>query len=133
MIGVIADDITGSNDIGVMFGKSGYIADIYSYEPTTLIQLSQEKPDVLIFDTDSRLDDVNKAYDKVYQATKDIQKAGAAQFFNKTCSVFRGNIGAEFDAMLDALEEEFAIIVLGFPKNGRQTIDSTHYVYGKKL
>lgn len=133
MIGVIADDITGSNDIGVMFGKSGYIADIYSYEPTTFVQLLQEKPDVLIFDTDSRLDDANTAYDKVYQATKEIQKAGAFQFFNKTCSVFRGNIGTEFDAMLDALEEEFAIIVLGFPKNGRQTINSIHYVHGDKL
>ncbi|MFS0613433.1 four-carbon acid sugar kinase family protein [Lederbergia ruris] len=133
MIGVIADDITGSNDIGVMFSKSNYIADIYTYGPTVLSNVKKDDRDVLIFDTDSRLDDVKTAYDKVYQATLDIQKAGADQFFNKTCSVFRGNIGAEFDAMLDALKEEFAIVVLGFPKNGRTTVDSIHYVDGDKL
>lgn len=133
MIGVIADDITGSNDIGIMFSKSGYIADIYSYNPSVLNQLPNEWPDVLIFDTDSRLDQPSTAYQKVFQATEEIQKAGAVQFINKTCSVFRGNIGAEFDAMLDALGKEFAIVVLGFPKNGRTTIDSVHYVYGEKL
>src|SRR5699024_7786562 len=80
-----------------------------------------------------RLDDGKTAYHKVFHATKDIQTAGALQFFNKTCSVFRGNIGAEFDAMLDALDEEFAVVVLGFPGNGRQTIDGIHYVHGEKL
>lgn len=133
MIGVIADDITGSNDIGIMFSNSGYIADIYSYHSSVLSEIPEEKPDVLIFDTDSRLDDANTAYDKVFKATIDMQRAGASQFFNKTCSVFRGNIGVEFDAMLDALEEEFAIIVLGFPKNGRTTVNSIHYVYGERL
>jgi uncharacterized protein YgbK (DUF1537 family) len=27
MIGVVADDITGSNDISIMFAKSNYITD----------------------------------------------------------------------------------------------------------
>ncbi|MCM3443508.1 four-carbon acid sugar kinase family protein [Metabacillus halosaccharovorans] len=133
MIGVIADDITGSNDIGVMFSKSGYIADIYSWHSFMRDQLPDKWPDVLIFDTDSRLDQATTAYQKVYRATKEMQQAGAVQFINKTCSVFRGNIGVEFDAMLDSLDEEFAIVVLGFPKNGRTTIDSVHYVYGEKL
>jgi uncharacterized protein YgbK (DUF1537 family) len=133
MIGVIADDITGSNDIGVMFSNSGYVADIYSYHSSVLEQMTVETPDVLIFDTDSRLDDEETAYNKVYQATKVIQQAGVSQFYNKTCSVFRGNIGAEFDAMLDALDEEFAVVVLGFPKNGRTTVNATHYIYGEKL
>lgn len=133
MIGVIADDITGSNDIGVMFNNGGFLADIYSHDSNTLQQLVSAPPDVLIFDTDSRLDTREKAYEKVFRATRDIKKAGAVQFFNKTCSVFRGNIGAEFDAMLDALEEEFAVVVLGFPKNGRQTIDGVHMVHGEKL
>src|SRR5690606_11025088 len=34
---------------------------------------------------------------------------------------------------LDALGQEFAVVVLGFPKNGRQTIDGIHYVRGVKL
>ncbi|SFJ51340.1 Uncharacterized conserved protein YgbK, DUF1537 family [Halobacillus dabanensis] len=133
MIGVIADDITGANDIGIMFSSSGYETDVYSYSPTVIEEVHNHRPNVLIFDTDSRLDKAEAAYQKVFQATKLMEKAGADQFFNKTCSVFRGNIGAEFDAMLDALGEEFAIVVLGFPKNGRLTKKSVHYVHGIPL
>ncbi|WP_249306105.1 four-carbon acid sugar kinase family protein [Lederbergia citrea] len=134
MIGVVGDDITGSNDIGIMFAKSNYITDIFNYQEWDLkSDAAKEKRDVLILDTDSRFDQPEIAYEKVFEATMALKKAGAKQFFNKACSVFRGNVGAEFDAMLDALEEEFAIVVLGFPKNGRTTTEGTHYVYDKKL
>ena len=135
-MGVVADDITGANDIGIMFAKSGYLTYVYSYTgPGSYQKLSagQEEPDICILDTNSRLDRPQVAYEKVYAATKELQEAGCRRFFNKTCSVFRGNIGAEFDAMLDALGESFAIVVLGFPKNGRTTIDGVHYVHGVRL
>jgi uncharacterized protein YgbK (DUF1537 family) len=132
MIGVVADDITGANDIGIMFAKSGYLTHVYSFEDEMCFGAAA-MPDVAILDTNSRFDSPEIAYQKVYKATKLLQKEGFNQFFNKTCSVFRGNIGAEFDAMLDALNEEFAVIVLGFPKNGRTTINGIHYVHGKKL
>lgn len=131
MIGIVADDITGANDIGIMYTKAGWITHVYTYPAT--IQTTEPLPDVLIVDTNSRLDSSKEAYDKVFHCTKAIKKLGVKQFFNKTCSVFRGNIGAEFDAMLDALERDFAVIVLGFPKNGRTTIHGVHYVHGKKL
>lgn len=130
LIGVVADDITGSNDIGIMFGKSDYIVDIYDYNDWENHPIQS---DVLILDTDSRFDNPETAYEKVFTATKKLKDAGAEVFLNKTCSVFRGNIGAEFDAMLDVLGEDFAIVVLGFPKNGRTTIAGIHYVHGKKL
>ena len=135
-MGVVADDITGSNDIGIMFAKSDYLTHIYSFEDASSFAVSKENlsaPDILILDTNSRLDPPQVAYDKVFAATRRLQQAGCRQFHNKTCSVFRGNIGAEFDAMLDALGLEFAVVVLGFPKNGRITVDGIHYVHGKKL
>jgi uncharacterized protein YgbK (DUF1537 family) len=132
---VVADDITGANDIGIMFAKWDYLTHVYSiddggysYDPTRAPQ-----PDVCILDTNSRLDDRTLAYDKVFAATRLLQQAGWQQFFNKTCSVFRGNIGTEFDAMLDALGQEFAVVVLGFPKNGRTTVNGIHYVRGVPL
>ncbi|MGM7723026.1 four-carbon acid sugar kinase family protein [Metabacillus sp. Hm71] len=131
MIGVVADDITGANDIGIMFAKSNYTVDVYSSIQSEDKQLNGT--DVLILDTNSRFDEAKTAYQKVFQATKELHKRGVTQFFNKTCSVFRGNIGAEFDAMLDALDEDFAIVVLGFPKNGRKTIQGIHYVHGQPL
>jgi uncharacterized protein YgbK (DUF1537 family) len=39
----------------------------------------------------------------------------------------------EFDAMLDELGEEFAIISLAFPQNGRTTCRGIHKVHGKNL
>ncbi|HET6822854.1 MAG TPA: four-carbon acid sugar kinase family protein, partial [Anaerolineales bacterium] len=135
-MGVVADDVTGSNDIGIMFAKSDYLTHIYSFEDASSFAVSMENlsaPDILILDTNSRLDPPDVAYNKVFAATRMLQQAGCRQFHNKTCSVFRGNIGAEFDAMLDALGLDFAVVVLGFPKNGRTTVDGIHYVHGKKL
>ena len=135
-MGVVADDVTGSNDIGIMFAKSDYLTHIYSFEEVSSFNVPEEDlsaPDIVILDTNSRLDPPEVAYRKAFAATRELQQAGCRQFHNKTCSVFRGNIGAEFDAMLDALGLEFAVVVLGFPKNGRTTVNGIHYVHGKKL
>ena len=132
-MGVVADDITGSNDIGIMFAKADYLTHVYSFKEDSVSTEDLNAPDVLILDTNSRLDTPEVAYNKVFAATRQLQKAGCRQFHNKTCSVFRGNIGAEFDAMLDALGLEFAVVVLGFPKNGRTTVGGIHYVHGKRL
>jgi uncharacterized protein YgbK (DUF1537 family) len=135
-MGVVADDVTGSNDIGIMFAKSNYLTHVYSFnaDTSTFTQKNDpDAPDIVILDTNSRLDPPQVAYNKVFAATRELQQAGCRQFHNKTCSAFRGNIGAEFDAMLDALQLEFAVVVLGFPKNGRTTVDGIHYVHGKKL
>lgn len=134
-MGVVADDVTGSNDIGIMFAKSGYLTHVRSFREERSSYASREdgQPDILILDTNTRLDSPRSAYRKVFAATRALQQAGCRQFHNKTCSVFRGNIGAEFDAMLDALNLEFAVVVLGFPKNGRTTVDGIHYVHGRRL
>ena len=135
-MGVVADDVTGANDIGIMFAKSGYLTHVYSFESAdnfTIARAELSVPDISILDTNSRLDPPEVAYDKVFAATRELQRAGCRQFHNKTCSVFRGNIGAEFDAMLDSLGLDFAVVILGFPKNGRTTVDGIHYVHGKKL
>ncbi|WJH34022.1 four-carbon acid sugar kinase family protein [Paenibacillus sp. CC-CFT747] len=132
MIGIAADDVTGANDIGIMYAKAGLVTDVYSYNGLEPLVMASH-PDVLVLDTDSRFLPGKTAYELVYQAAKELEQAGCTRFYNKTCSVFRGNIGAEFDAMLDALGEDFAVVVLGFPKNGRTTIDGIHYVRGRKL
>lgn len=130
MIGVVADDTTGANDIGIMFSNNHYSVKVVTYQED--IELAKDV-NVLIIDTDSRLDKPEVSYEKVFKATQHLKKLGCSMYYNKTCSVFRGNIGREFDAMLDALEEDFAIITLAFPKNGRKTVHGIHTVYGKLL
>jgi uncharacterized protein YgbK (DUF1537 family) len=130
MIGIVADDTTGANDIGLMFSANHYSVKVVTFHEE--LELSKDT-DVLIIDTDSRLDPPQESYDKVYKATKMLESLGCTMYYNKTCSVFRGNIGEELDAMLDALGQDFAVVTLAFPKNGRQTVQGIHTVHGKLL
>lgn len=128
-LGVVADDLTGATDAGSMTAKAGYLTHVFRHD-------AFEDPlgaEVCVLDTDSRFDDAAVAYAKVRTATEELLAAGCRRFHKKTCSVFRGNVGPEFDAMLDALGEEFAVVVLGFPKNGRTTVDGVHHVGGVRL
>jgi uncharacterized protein YgbK (DUF1537 family) len=156
ILGIVADDITGANDIGIMVAKAGYLTHVYQGTADGGRRTADGRrwtmdggrqtanggrqtgegglsAHVCILNTDSRLDAPEVAYGKVFAATQSLQQLGCRQFFNKTCSVFRGNIGPEFDAMLDALGYDFAPVVLGFPKNGRTTHDGLHYVHGQLL
>lgn len=134
-VGVVADDVTGANDIGIMFGNGGFQSAVF---PLSLIEgkdmaAETQGLDVVIIDTDSRFDPAQIAARKVRRATKILQNLSCDRYFKKTCSVFRGNIGAEFDSMQDALKNLCAMVILGFPRNGRTTLDGVHYVYGEKL
>ena len=133
-MGVVADDITGSNDIGIMFAKWGLSTYVASLQADgNFPAFDHLHADIIILNTNSRMDPPPLAYEKVFRATRALRAAGFRQFYKKTCSVFRGNIGVEFDAMLDALGENFAVVVLGFPKNGRTTRNGIHYVHGSRL
>lgn len=125
---VVADDITGANDIAVMYAKSGLKTITYTCGSEALFASGES---VCVVDTDSRFLPAQEAYRRVYQRV--AQNPGCHRYFDKQCSVFRGNIGAEFDAMLDALGEDFAAVVLGYPANGRTTVNSIHYVHGVRL
>lgn len=131
MLGIVGDDVTGSSDIGLLFSKWNYVTKVYSYDG--LKNGDRVDCDVAIIDTNSRFDKPEVAYDKVRKATKKLKELGCTQFHNKTCSVFRGNIGAEFDAMQDELGIYFSIVVLGYPDAGRTTVNSIHYVFGTPL
>lgn len=135
-IGVVADDITGAGDIGVMFAKYGYATCVFTLG-ADLDRLPERgaaaRADVVIIDIDSRFDPPDAAYAKVRRAAAALKRAGCNLFWKKTCSAFRGNVGAEFDALLDELGASFGVAVIAFPKNGRQTRGGIHYVHGRLL
>jgi uncharacterized protein YgbK (DUF1537 family) len=131
MIGVVADDITGANDIGLMFAKHGYQVEVFSNYRN--LNLKSIPADVLILDTNSRCDTAADAYKKVFEATRRLISLNCTLIMKKTCSVFRGNIGAEFDAALDAANADFAVVIAAFPKNGRVTKNGRHFVHGRLL
>lgn len=131
-IGVVADDITGSNDIGVMLAKNGFRVTVLSLEdepePADLADV-----DALVINTGSRLDAASLAADKSARAAAFLRDNGCEMVYTKTCSVFRGNIGASFDAVQDVLGVKTSMVVAGFPRNGRTTVDGIHYLNGKPV
>jgi uncharacterized protein YgbK (DUF1537 family) len=110
MVGIVADDVTGSNDIGLMFAKHGYRVEIYSHFEER--DVHTVNADVLILDTNSRCDVPQRAYEKVVAATKRLLALNCCPLLKKTCSVFRGNVGIEFDAMLDGLPKTGSILCM---------------------
>ena len=115
---VVADDLTGAHDIGIMFAKSGALSMCFHISRDLQKKTSDSGSCLMcLFSThipgSTRLMLRN---DKTFRAARLLQRLGCRQFYKKTCSVFRGNIGAEFDAMLDALNESFAGIVVGFQR-----------------
>lgn len=128
-IGVVADDITGSNDIGVMFAIGGFRAAVISLENGPE-KTDFDGTDVLIINTGSRLDTAGEAARKSREAAEFLVSCGCDMIHSKTCSVFRGNIGATFDAVQDAMGVGCSMVAAGFPRNGRTTLDGVHYVNG---
>lgn len=131
-VGIVADDITGANDIGLMFAKNGYKTAVMPFNEQ-LVSKMLDDLDVAVLDTNSRFDNPDAAADKVRRATEALMRSGFDMYHNKTCSVFRGNIGAEFDAMQDALGVKCSMVIAGFPKNGRTTLHGIHYLNGMPL
>ncbi|MBQ7846370.1 MAG: four-carbon acid sugar kinase family protein [Clostridia bacterium] len=128
-IGVVADDITGSNDIGVMLAKNGFRVTVLSLEDEP-VPADLADVDALVINTGSRLDAAPLAADKSARAAAFLRDNGCEMVYTKTCSVFRGNIGANFDAVQDVLGVRTSMVVAGFPRNGRTTVDGIHYLNG---
>ena len=128
-IGVAADDITGSNDVGVMFAKNGYRVKVISLVDKPCDR-DFEDCDVLVINTSSRLDSAREAYRKTAEAVGLLKKADPRLLYIKTCSVFRGNIGASFDAAQDVLGAKTSMVVAAFPANGRTTEMGVHLLNG---
>ncbi|MEK6645529.1 MAG: four-carbon acid sugar kinase family protein [Candidatus Firestonebacteria bacterium] len=128
MIGVIADDLTGANDVGSMFAKNGCITRVFLFEAMDKIVEYTDKTDVIIIDTNSRYDDKNLAYEKVKKAANKLLSLGCKFIYKKIDSTLRGNIGSEIEAVMNECNCKFIILVPAFPKNNRTTKNGYHYI-----
>lgn len=128
-LAIIADDLTGANDSGVQLARHGL-------KTTVLLDMDEtsiKNYEAVVFDTDSRSIDQVEAYEKVKQTVQFLILAGFKSIFKKLDSTMRGNIGAEIDAVYDAVKPNFMMIAPGYPKNNRSIRESTHYLNGIPL
>ncbi len=124
---IVADDLTGANASGVLLRPFGV-------RPITLAgreasgaaapAAGLEGMDAAIVSTDSRGLSRDLAYARVRDATLAYKDRGVLLYTKRIDSTLRGNVGAEIDAMLDALaggegDERYAAVVPAYPQAGR--------------
>jgi len=64
------------------------------------------------------------------EAAKDLLGLGVQHFDRRIDSTLKGNLGAEIDALLQALREQgtdaMAVVAAAFPGSGRSTVGGYH-------
>lgn len=124
---IIADDLTGANDTGVQFCKSGYETFVV-LDHSNLDHCKELNYSVLSINANSRILNEIEAYDRVYSIVKQIEKMDFDIMYKKIDSVFRGNPGAELEGIMDAINAEIAIVAPSFPGTHRIIKDGYLYV-----
>jgi D-threonate/D-erythronate kinase len=128
---LVADDFTGANDTGVQFRKSGLNVKVV-INPDFLKE-EPETCDILVVDLESRMDSPRTAYKKSFSLGKQLNESGRVIVYKKLDSTFRGNIGAEFDGLMDGLNINSAVLAPAFPSGGRTTVNGEVFVKGIRL
>lgn len=122
---IIADDLTGSLDTGLQFGKKGLI---------TIVPLKFDRPlpksQALVFNTNSRNMPGNLAFRRVYRICRRLK---AKAIYKKIDSTMRGNVGQEALAILDAQKISKAVVVPTIPVLGRTVERGILRVHGIPL
>ncbi len=132
---VVADDLTGASDTGVQFTRYGY----QTYVIVSLknlkrkVNLIKDLADVVVFNTESRADIPEMAYQKCYDIAKIIREIGAEVIYKKVDSTMRGNIGSEIDGMMDGLDINYVFFTSAFPLNERIIIGGYLLVNGSPI
>jgi uncharacterized protein YgbK (DUF1537 family) len=131
LIGAIADDFTGATDLGNMFVQGGLRTLLLLGVPAGGVDLAGY--DAVIIALKSRAIPAAKAVEASLEALRWLQDKGAQRYYFKYCSTFdstpHGNIGPVTDALLDALKEDFTVVVPAYPKY-RRTVFQGHLFVG---
>ena len=130
---IIADDLTGANDTAVMIAQQGL-------RTCTVLNEKSIGEDILkscgciSYSTDSRGLSEEEAYKRVYDAARRFGTCDTMLYSKRIDSTLRGNLGAETDAMRDAVGgDPMAVIVPAFPGAGRSYVGGHLMVYGVPL
>jgi uncharacterized protein YgbK (DUF1537 family) len=127
---IIADDFSGCTDAQVQLLPFGLSA--VSVLPRKGFAPFLGKHDCLILDNEARAGTPETAYNNTRQMVESIPLAGET-IFKKIDSTFRGNMGAELDALSDFLELRLCPVVCSYPANGRTTVGGELFVDGQRI
>jgi uncharacterized protein YgbK (DUF1537 family) len=135
---VLADDLTGAADSGVMFANHGLRTMVFWSRPAR----SSEDPgaravpptDARVISSESRECECTEAVRRVRQCVRQyLQSSGEVWIYKKIDSTLRGHPGAELAALMEEGGYTRAIVAPAFPSQGRTTIGGVHRVHGVRL
>ena len=133
VLGVIADDFTGATDVAGMLVQAGMNTLLTIGVPQAGATLDA---DAVVVALKSRTVAPAEAVRESLAALERLRGAGCRRFYFKVCSTFdstpRGNIGPVAEALMAALNAEFAIACPAFPENGR-SVYRGHLFVGDQL
>ncbi|MFN3432396.1 MAG: four-carbon acid sugar kinase family protein, partial [Candidatus Sericytochromatia bacterium] len=135
-LGIVADGLLASSSIGAMFARRGWATRVLT-EAAELDSLADRLrnrcTDVVVIDTDAHFHPPDEAARRVERATHALFRWGADIYYNETCLVGPGRVGAYFDTMLGALGRDFGLAVAALPRHGQVTVNGLHYLDGRLL
>lgn len=129
---ILADDLTGANDVGAQFSRRGipvYVAMGASCPIDTL----WARFAVVVIDTETRHTSGRTAAARIKRLVRAAQRAGVTHFYKKTDSTLRGNIAREIAALRRATGVAVVHFIPGLPELGRTTRNGVQLVDGIPL
>lgn len=116
---ILADDLTGANDAAIHFAKNGFstIVKVSSNEVRDIIPGNNYE--VISINTDTRSVSGEEAYARIYEISREIKNSYNNLLYKKIDSILRGNPAAELEAVMDATNNNLAIVAPSFPDNNR--------------
>ncbi len=134
VLGAIADDFTGATDLANNLVRAGMRTIQVIGVPDR--DFNAGDADAVVVALKSRSCPVAEAVAESTAALIWLREAGARQYFFKYCSTFdstdQGNIGPVADALLQALDDDFAVVCPSFPTNKR-TVYQGYLFAGERL
>lgn len=132
-IAVIADDLTGAADTGVQFTAIGAPVYLMPIETISLGRPWTATATGISIYTASRDLSPPAAAERVRLVAQTLPDPRPRWIYKKIDSCLRGNLGAEVDALLDALGFDAALVAPALPAQGRTTLGGIHRVEGTPL
>lgn len=118
-LGVVGDDLQGSNFCGACLAGSGMRAVVASLDRGGSMLATADVP---VLNAASRLTDPADAYARVQRACRRLMGLGCTHLYKFSDSAARGHLGIEVDAVLDEMGVERAVFALAQPSGRRLTV-----------
>lgn len=125
---VLADDFTGANDAGVSLAETGMRAEV------AFTAEYRGEAQALILNSDSRAQPAAEAARRITHLLQAVLPRFQPRWtVKKIDSTLRGNLGAELEATMRALNCTAAVLAPAFPAAGRVTRQGVCYVHGSPV